>query len=348
MTDGKPGSWMRRRAARRVAIVALVLIGCFEVVPHDRSDLQAGPLDVRNAKLRPADALPPYASPEHGGSGDLQTSSSMLAGQTFYGRRNGETRLTVRFRKDGTLAGVRVGWPGPNSDSGVWWIRTGGETCRRWRRWDTARSRCVAANDALETVAALFDGRTRNLQWIRRSTAKRTDARPVSAGTDPPPHAQISDAASPPFGAGVGEAAVYPVLREAEYPVEAYHAKQTSPPPLTVAADALLNNAFDTEMWGLRQVVGYAASAMVLLTFCVREMLTLRCLAILSNVAFMVYGYVALLPPVFLLHALLLPINAARLLQLLASEPDQRAGPTAAPNKDGPEMRRIRAFANRR
>lgn len=62
-------------------------------------------------------------------------------------------------------------------------------------------------------------------------------------------------------------------------------------------------------------VLGYAASALVLATFCMRGMVALRVTAIASNVAFIAYGASASIDPVLLLHVLLLPLNALRLAQ---------------------------------
>jgi CRP/FNR family transcriptional regulator, cyclic AMP receptor protein len=62
--------------------------------------------------------------------------------------------------------------------------------------------------------------------------------------------------------------------------------------------------------------VGYLAAGLVLATFCMRSMGTLRMAAIASNLAFIAYGYVGSLAPVLLLHVLLLPVNIYRLLQL--------------------------------
>jgi CRP/FNR family transcriptional regulator, cyclic AMP receptor protein len=60
--------------------------------------------------------------------------------------------------------------------------------------------------------------------------------------------------------------------------------------------------------------VGYLASALVLATFCMRDMVALRCLAIASNLAFIGYGVLADLGPVLVLHLLLLPVNVQRLM----------------------------------
>ena len=62
-------------------------------------------------------------------------------------------------------------------------------------------------------------------------------------------------------------------------------------------------------------VLGYAASAAVLATFCMSMMIPLRILALGSNVLFMAYGYADQLYPVLALHAILLPVNALRLVQ---------------------------------
>ncbi len=62
-------------------------------------------------------------------------------------------------------------------------------------------------------------------------------------------------------------------------------------------------------------VLGYAASAAVLATFCMTTMIPLRILALASNVLFILYGYFDGLLPVVLLHATLLPVNALRLMQ---------------------------------
>lgn len=67
-------------------------------------------------------------------------------------------------------------------------------------------------------------------------------------------------------------------------------------------------------------VAGFVASTMVLLAFLTKDMRLLRVLAILSNVAFITYGLLVWLPPVFCLHLLLLPVNAVRLHEMLVAE----------------------------
>lgn len=63
-------------------------------------------------------------------------------------------------------------------------------------------------------------------------------------------------------------------------------------------------------------LVGYLAAGLVLATFCMRSMSWLRLTALASNLAFIEYGNLASLMPVLILHAVLLPVNAYRLLQI--------------------------------
>jgi CRP/FNR family transcriptional regulator, cyclic AMP receptor protein len=63
------------------------------------------------------------------------------------------------------------------------------------------------------------------------------------------------------------------------------------------------------------ELLGYAASATVLATFCMSTMIPLRILALVSNVLFCSYGYFDHLYPVLILHATLFPVNLLRLVQ---------------------------------
>jgi CRP/FNR family cyclic AMP-dependent transcriptional regulator len=64
------------------------------------------------------------------------------------------------------------------------------------------------------------------------------------------------------------------------------------------------------------QLVGYAASLLVFSTFYMKTMIPLRCIAVASNVTFLIYGYFAGLYPIFFLHVVLLPLNILRLYQM--------------------------------
>jgi hypothetical protein len=61
--------------------------------------------------------------------------------------------------------------------------------------------------------------------------------------------------------------------------------------------------------------IGFIAACLVFATFYVRDMMALRTLALCSNLAFIIYGLGHGLMPIWLLHALLLPVNAWRLWQ---------------------------------
>jgi hypothetical protein len=63
---------------------------------------------------------------------------------------------------------------------------------------------------------------------------------------------------------------------------------------------------------------GFVASILVLTTFTMTDMRTLRIVAIFSNIAFIAYSVLEWLPPVLILHLTLLPMNALRLTELAA------------------------------
>jgi CRP-like cAMP-binding protein len=66
----------------------------------------------------------------------------------------------------------------------------------------------------------------------------------------------------------------------------------------------------------LGEFFGYIASVLVFTTFYMKTMVPLRLVAIASNVAFIIYALWGGLTPILILHVLLLPLNALRLLQL--------------------------------
>src|ERR1700737_1935084 len=72
-------------------------------------------------------------------------------------------------------------------------------------------------------------------------------------------------------------------------------------------------------------MVGGAASAAVLATFCMNSMMPLRVLAIISNVLFCAFGAVAHIFPVLILHAIVLPVNVVRLVQIRRLVPGMQA-----------------------
>jgi hypothetical protein len=60
-------------------------------------------------------------------------------------------------------------------------------------------------------------------------------------------------------------------------------------------------------------LIGCIAATLVLATFCTKLMVQLRALAIISNIAFVTYGYRAGLFPILFLHMTMLPMNVVRL-----------------------------------
>jgi hypothetical protein len=97
---------------------------------------------------------------------------------------------------------------------------------------------------------------------------------------------------------------------------------------------------------GWIELAGYLASALVFSTFYMRTMVALRCVAIGSNVAFIVYGLFGGLHPVLALHLLLLPLNAVRLFQVRKLAADIRRASAGDPSLESmaPLLKR-RTFA---
>ena len=75
----------------------------------------------------------------------------------------------------------------------------------------------------------------------------------------------------------------------------------------------------------LWDAAGYLAAGLVITAFCMKGMVPLRVVALTSNVAFLVYGIGLGLVPVWLLHAILLPVNSWRLWQRIARRPTAEA-----------------------
>jgi hypothetical protein len=65
--------------------------------------------------------------------------------------------------------------------------------------------------------------------------------------------------------------------------------------------------------------IGFVASALVLAAFGMKDMVNLRIVAVCSNVAFITYAVMLNLPPILILHVILLPLNGWRLAQELQS-----------------------------
>lgn len=92
--------------------------------------------------------------------------------------------------------------------------------------------------------------------------------------------------------------------------------------------------------------LGYVASVLVLAAFSVQSMRTLRYVAIASNFAFISYAIGAGLPPILILHGILLPINVLRLIELHRQNPHKAdARQRLNSRKHGNRMTHVRASA---
>jgi hypothetical protein len=66
--------------------------------------------------------------------------------------------------------------------------------------------------------------------------------------------------------------------------------------------------------------LGRVASVCALLTLCMQSMIRLRLIALLSNVAFIMYGWSCRLIPILVLHCMLLLINSTSLIRTLSAK----------------------------
>jgi hypothetical protein len=72
------------------------------------------------------------------------------------------------------------------------------------------------------------------------------------------------------------------------------------------------------------ELCGYVASGLVLAAFSMKDLIPLRLAALAGNLAFMAYGLALGLTPVWLLHALLVPLNGWRLVEAAIQHPRPR------------------------
>jgi hypothetical protein len=70
--------------------------------------------------------------------------------------------------------------------------------------------------------------------------------------------------------------------------------------------------------------IGFCASFAVLASFCMTTIIPLRAFALASNILFGIYGLLAHLYPVVVLHVILLPINLLKLYHLRVQSNDLR------------------------
>ena len=65
------------------------------------------------------------------------------------------------------------------------------------------------------------------------------------------------------------------------------------------------------------EAIGYLGTLLILGTYSMKTMVRLRAVGIAANVVFVAYGALAAIYPTLVLHAVLLPLNAVRLRQML-------------------------------
>jgi CRP/FNR family transcriptional regulator, cyclic AMP receptor protein len=84
--------------------------------------------------------------------------------------------------------------------------------------------------------------------------------------------------------------------------------------------------------------IGFIASALVLATFGMKEMVNLRIVAICSNLAFITYALVLNLTPILILHIILLPLNGWRLMGALKQRSAMAPGQPLVPLQSIPDF----------
>jgi hypothetical protein len=82
-------------------------------------------------------------------------------------------------------------------------------------------------------------------------------------------------------------------------------------------------------------LLGWVASLLTLITFAQTNMLPLRVTAILANVFFIAYGAMGHVLPVLTLHAILLPLNSARLIAHVGTTSVARRSMVASASQAG-------------
>ncbi len=87
-------------------------------------------------------------------------------------------------------------------------------------------------------------------------------------------------------------------------------------------------------------ILGWMAALATLACFASSEMLRLRILALVANVAFVAYATQAGLLPVLVLHLVLAPVNAWRLWQLVRVRLSERPCATPPASLPGPPAAR--------
>jgi hypothetical protein len=100
----------------------------------------------------------------------------------------------------------------------------------------------------------------------------------------------------------------------------------------TVAHSGILTGLTDGS------AIGFIASGLVLAAFGMKDMVNLRIVAICSNVAFITYALLLDLPPILILHVILLPLNGWRLMGVLKQCSAMEVGQPSVPLRPVPDF----------
>ena len=100
----------------------------------------------------------------------------------------------------------------------------------------------------------------------------------------------------------------------------------------TVAHSGILGGLTDGS------AIGFIASGLVLAAFGMKDMVNLRIVAICSNIAFITYALLLDLPPILILHVILLPLNGWRLMGVLKQRGAMVVGQPSVPLRPVPDF----------
>ena len=84
--------------------------------------------------------------------------------------------------------------------------------------------------------------------------------------------------------------------------------------------------------------IGFISSGLVLAAFGMKDMVNLRIAAICSNIAFITYALLLDLPPILILHVILLPLNGWRLMGVLKQRGAMEVGQPSVPLRPVPDF----------
>lgn len=192
-------------------------------------------------------------------------------------------------------------------DYGKFWINTKNKLCFQWKHWDGNRVHCGHPGILEPSDLTVFE-------IARGDNCWRLTVIPDNKSNENNHSEELSYSAERMIEVleDISEIQSLEELRRQRPDLVTFAGRDSK-----ITNTNALNKILDNIDYTRKEFAGYVASALVLLTFCMREMFWLRTVALCSNAAFITYGYIATLPPVFFLHVVLMPINFFRLMQLL-------------------------------